>query len=231
MRKPAKAANSRRAMLALAVLCGSAAFAGRADAQGAASCPPMSGRQFKVSVGIDIPAPKLDRTRTRAMLGGFAPHGAGEAVLGLMRSKLDVESAATYGHTVGDAGACYWVERVEVKLRYQSLDLYVAKEYAPTGCAYRAILAHEQQHAEIARTYVNRYAPRIRMALTSLLIPKAEKPVLAATPEDAEARVNALLRRLVAPVVAELEREMEKAQAEIDTPRSYQAVQRQCADW
>ncbi|MSO71498.1 MAG: hypothetical protein EXQ88_05750 [Alphaproteobacteria bacterium] len=231
MRLLADAAKRGLTLVALAVLCGEGAYVGFGRAQPGPSCTPVSGRGYDVAVRIDVPAPKLDRSQTRAMLGGFAPHGAGQSVLGLMRGKLAVESLATYGHITTAAGTCIWVERVEVKLRYQSLDLFVAKEYAPTSCAYRAILAHEQQHAEIARTYVNRYAPRIRMALASLLIPKAEKPVPAATREAAEARVDGILERLVAPVVAELEQEMGKAQADIDSQRSYQAVQRQCPDW
>ena len=200
-------------------------------AQAGPACAAVADRGYDVSVRIEVPAPKLDRSQTRVALGGFAPHGPGQAILGVMRARLEVESTATYGRVAGAGGVCIWVERVEVLLRYRSLDLFVAKEYAPASCAYRAILAHEQQHAEIARTYVNRYAPRIRQALASLLIPKATKPVAAASRETAEAKVDAVLERLVAPVVGELEREMNKAQAAIDTPRSYQGVFRQCNDW
>lgn len=194
-------------------------------------CPPHDATAYSINVEADIPAARLDRSRSRAQLNGFAPHGKGGNVLGLMRAGYEFSMSSSYAYDEVDGGYCFWVDIVDVMLRYQSMDVYVAKEYRPGSCAYRAILAHEQTHVDIARTFVQRYRPRVRSALTSLRIPTARAPNFVNSIEQARVQSNTLLGQLLNPVIRQLEKSMNDAQAELDTPQSYRRVLRQCSDW
>ena len=202
------------------------------DARSDERCPPYDdGPGYGANVQVEIPKAKLDRSRSRNQLTGFSPHGRGVQVLGLTRAGYELSTTSNYAYYQVDGGNCFWVDNVDVVLRYQSMDVYVAKEYRPGSCACRAILAHEQQHVDIARSFVQRYRPCIRSALTSLRIPTARAPSFADSIDRAQARSNSLLQELLQPVYRQLERSMDVAQAEIDTPQAYRRVLRQCADW
>lgn len=231
MRRAHSAASSTSVKLALATLVALCLAPPHAAAQAIDGCAAPAESQFRVDVRLDVADVNLDRSKSRADLTEFSFHGPRAQVLGLMQADLDMETSATYKQTKATDGVCFWVELVEVVLRYQSMDVFVASEYSENSCAYHAIFRHEQDHVDVARNYLDRYAPRFRAALTSLLIPKPQSPKLVATEQESKSEVERLLEKLMRPVVAELRRELLAAQAELDTPQQYERVRRQCRKW
>ena len=225
---PATSAKLRLVIVAIATLC---LPPSHAAAQAIDGCAAPVEVQFRVDVRLDVADVTLDRSKSRAELTEFSFHGPQALVLGLMQADLDLQTSATYKQTQAAEGICFWVELVEVVLRYKSMDVFVASEYSENSCAYHAIFRHEQNHVAVARNYLDRFAPRFRAALTSLLIPKPQSPKLVATEEESKSEVERLLQKLLRPVVEDLRRELVGAQADLDTPRSYELVRRQCKNW
>jgi hypothetical protein len=196
-----------------------------------AFCRSQDGYGYDVDVTIELPEVRLDRSLSRAQLGGMALHGPNEQILGLTESNLEFAPVATYLTYPAEGGLCFWVGRIDVTLRYRSLDVYVAREYRSDSCAYRAILEHEKQHVTIARRNIQRYLPRIKSALASLIIPKARAPKLVASTAAGEADMERILDKLMTPIQNEIDAVLTREQAKIDTPRSYARVRGKCSDW
>jgi hypothetical protein len=182
-------------------------------------------------VRIEIPEVGVNHDLNLAELGDLSFHSPQEQVVGLMSSDLEIRTQAEYVTApVGDR-FCFWVDGISVVLRYQALDVYVAREYAPGSCPYNAILDHEQEHVAVARGQLDVYGPRFRSALASLLIPKPRSPILVDSPEDAKKKTQGLFEKLLAPISEELKTVMAEAQADLDTPQEYWRVRRRCPNW
>lgn len=225
MSLPSKS-RGRLAGLALALL--GPAWAGPALA---AVCPSESGT-YRVDVQIEMPPVTVHHDRSRAQLGLLAFHGPTNRVLGVTASKLRAGTATHYGNRpLEGEGVCFWVDHIEVMLRYEALDIYIASEYTRASCQYQAILTHENKHAEVARSYLDDYVQTIRSALASLSIPKPRDPRLVEHVTGAQQKTQATIESLLEPVLARLRKDMEEAQSRVDTPAEYRRVEKQCPKW
>jgi len=197
----------------------------------AAVCPSVSG-SYRVDVVIDLPPVNVYHDHSRAQLGLLAFHGPTDGVLGVTASNLRAGTSTRYGHRpLEGEGVCFWVESIEVGLRYEALDIYIVSEYTPGSCQYNAILSHEKKHAGVARAYLDDYVQVIRSALASLAIPKPRDPRLVETVSEAQEKTQATIAKLLDPVIAELRKSMEEAQNKIDSRAEYRRVEKQCAKW
>ena len=186
---------------------------------------------YDVNVRIEIPPAPVNRDLSIAELGELSFHGPRARVLGLTRTGLNIKTSAKYSAVPSDDVLCFWVNAVDVTLRYRIMEVYVAKEYDPGTCAYREILAHEEDHVRAARSNLERYASRVRSALTSLLIPTRRDPVEVASPDQAERQVEAISDELLEPVYREMIESLHESQAALDTPEEYRRVRRRCRKW
>lgn len=213
----------------LLLLCGLSLAPARPAA--ADECRAPAGAGFRVDVEVDIPPVRMNRNLNRSQLTQMSFHGPEASVLGLTNTRFEMEAGGDYRHYPLDDGFCFWVERIQVVLSYSNLDIYVASEYATHSCSYRAILAHEQEHAAIARKHIKGYEERIRGALSALSIPKASSPRRVASLEAADRDARRTILRLLHPIYVAMRNTMAKAQAVIDTPQSYRNVRKQCRNW
>ena len=202
-----------------------------AGAAAAGPCPAEPGAGYRIEAAVEIPPPRLRHDLGRAELGELAFHGPSERVLGLTASSVEIlVSTEAYSRTLG-GGACVWLERIVATLRYDALDIFVAREYPPTSCPYQAILAHERRHAEITRRHLQAFVQPVRSALSALAIPRPESPLRAASAAAGEARIRDLLAGLLAPLRKELAASMNQAQARVDSREEYRRVRSQCRNW
>ncbi len=202
-----------------------------AGAAAADPCPAEPGAGYRIEATVEMPPPRLRHDLSRAELGELAFHGPSDRVLGLTASSVEIlVSTEAFSRTDGD-GACVWLERIVATLRYDALDIFVAKEYPPTSCPYQAILAHERRHAKIARRHLQSFVQPVRSAFTALTIPRPESPLRAASAAAGEARIKDLLAGLLAPLRKRLAASMDRAQARVDTREEYRRVQSQCRNW
>ncbi len=223
-------AASAQATVAQATVA-QAAVAQATVAQAAADCPGDPDIDHDIKLKIDIPTPRLHHNLSIAELNRKALRGPGHRVLGL------VEAGLEFGWTVGfewqpwGAGYCFWVRRTELAIRQPSPDIYVAREYRRSSCAYRVVLAHERQHMKISREQINRYLPRLRWVLTSLRIPTGGRPIFVAFAEEAKAEVRGLMKELAEPLFREMGQALRAAHAKLDSPASYRRLRRKCKRW
>ncbi len=196
-----------------------------------AVCPSESG-SYRVDVLIEMPPVVTHHDRSRAQLGLLAFHGPTVRVLGVTASKLRAGTSTHYGNRpLEGEGTCFWVDHIEVMLRYEALDIYIASEYTRGSCQYQAILSHEKKHATVAQGYLDDYVQVIRSALASLAIPKPRDPRLVESVTEAQEKMQATIEKLLRPVITKLRKTMEEAQNRIDSRAEYRRVETQCPKW
>jgi hypothetical protein len=186
-------------------------------------CPGAPQERYRINVQTEIPPPKVNRSLGRGELGLMPGH------FGLTATALKIEYAANYAAEPYGDGHCFWVKQVDVLLRYETPDVYVAKEYETGSCNYEVILEHETEHVKVAQDHLKRYASRIGSALTSLLIPKRKSAIVVDSPEEAKRKVNEVLQRVIYPGYLELERGMDEAHEKLDTPDERRKMVLRCS--
>jgi hypothetical protein len=74
----------------------------------------------------------------------------GQSMMGLTASSTRAEISID-GPGLSDtaSGRECIAPKIEVDLSYQPLDVFVAREFHPASCAYRAVFAHELQHVKV----------------------------------------------------------------------------------
>jgi hypothetical protein len=158
-----------------------------------------------------------------AMKGERAP---GSYVLGLTRTESRV-AIGVQGRMLSDPSSGYEcvAPRLEIKLTYLPIVVYVGREFAPGSCSYREILAHEMRHLDIYLQYL----PQAEKAVGDALARRFEgKPLYAPA---GQAR-NLLQREIDSgwmPFVKNEMAKVERMQAAIDTPQEYARLGKVCA--
>ncbi len=201
------------------------------QAQAGETCPGAPQERYRVSVRIETPPPMVNHNLNRAELTWTSLHGMGDNVFGLHIQGTKVEYKAKYAAEPDKDGYCFWVRAIDVLLRYETPDIYVAREYRVGGCNYREILGHEMHHEKVARQVIKQYVRRFRSALTSLLIPKPKSAILVSSREDGKRKVNALLQKVIRPVYMDFRADLARQQAAVDAPDEYRKVRRRCKRW
>lgn len=222
---------ARRLLAPLAGLVLSLAGGSWTGLAAAAVCAPETG-SYRVEVEIDMPPVSIRHDLNRAELGQLAFHGPSNRVLGVTASSLSAATSTHYRHRpIQGEGLCLWVDRIEVTLRYEALDIYIASEFARGSCQYRAILSHENKHAAVARAHIDDHVESIRSALTSLTIPKPRAPRLVQSVAVSQAQIQSAIEALLDPVIERLRKNMAAAQQRVDSREEYRRVESQCATW
>lgn len=146
-------------------------------------------------------------------------------VLGLTRTESRVAVAAG-GTLLQDAASGYEcvAPRIDVKLYYVPIVVYVGSEFAPGSCAYREILAHEMRHL---KTYLD-HLPKVEARVSAALARRFEgKPLYAPSGQASALLQGELNTGWMAFIKGEMEK-VEPLQAAIDSAQEYARLGKVC---
>lgn len=194
-------------------------------------CPSYAKAPYNIHVRVEIPTSPINHSLSIKQLTQKTHHGPRSRILGLMQSDLRIKTRGHYNTDKIGNMYCFSVRAIDVILRYKTLQVYVAREYKRSSCAYRAILSHEKEHVSIARNNMEGFAPTIRAALTSHLIPTGANPIQVESAKAAAAKMQSISDELLKPVYDRMYKALRAAQGSLDSPRSYRRVRRQCSRW
>lgn len=170
---------------------------------------------------------RIDNTQSLHGLSGMKrDRTPGSFVLGLTRTESRVMVGIS-SRILSDPASGYEcvAPRLEVKLTYLPIVVYVGREFAPGTCAYREILAHELRHRDI---YLD-FLPRAEKVVGDALARRFQgKPLYAPA-----GQVRSLLQREIdsawLPFIKNEMVKVERLQAAIDTPQEYARLGKVCA--
>ena len=186
---------------------------------------------YDINVKIIFPKPRIDHKHSIAELGRISGLGHNVRALGLMKPDLVIETRPhAQGLPIGNK-FCFWITGFDVSLRYRRVDVFIAREYPVGSCQYKAVLEHEEEHVRVSRQNLEEFAPRIRRALTSLLIPTGQQPAKVVSAAAARRNVKGISDELLQPIYKEMMASLVRAQKDVDSPVEYARVQRKCKNW
>lgn len=110
---------------------------------------------------------QIDNTvSTRVLINRHAHASSGDMTLGLTSATSRIQMD-TDGKVLIDPDSkreCL-APQIEIELRYLPLHVYVAREFNPSGCPYRTVLAHEMDHVRLYIEHLPKVEARLRAAL------------------------------------------------------------------
>jgi len=165
----------------------------------------------------------LFREHTDAVVG---PH---ERALGITYSQtlFSLEGATTVKPVRG--GYCIYINKIEAEFGWKRMEVYVASDFKPGTCEYRAVLDHENQHVGVNNAALREFAPRFRATLEKVLTD--QQPVFSS---DGQAGTNAALEAVQDRMEGYLNQFQQLAaqrNAPLDSQSNYGETAKLCANW
>ena len=154
---------------------------------------------------------------------GWSPVGLTSTELGFsMNVRINAVPA-------GRGTYCGYLDTVNASFGYDKLTVYVARKYRPGSCHHASIMEHEKTHVLVFRRVLDQYAPRLERRLTTAAY--RLPPIVAASANQVASQIKDRLRREVQPLFREMNRELDRANAKLDTPENYKQEQARCDGW
>ena len=173
----------------------------------------------------------LGRDQIKALSDQVIGHvqGPWHVPLGLTHGATSARYETAFSYSKDRGMYCVSLTKAEISVGLVELTVYVSNEYARGTCQYEAIHAHEMNHVKRNQEVVKRYQERIRKALSRVI--RAKRVIRVYNKAQARSAYVLEFKRAVKTLLRDLIAEQGRANAQIDTERSYRAIFAQCPDW
>ncbi len=203
----------------------------------AASCAFPDQRNVNVTINRNDGKVVLNNERSRDNLrrmqrqsGRSNAFGSAWTPVGLTLTELKYQMRLNIEAVpISNSSYCARLTDVEADLGYDELRVYIARKFRPGSCAHRSINDHELTHVAVFREALNRFYPRLQHRLQRAATEM--RPVRASSPESAASYLRKRLSAVVKPLFLEMNRELDRNNAQLDTPERYRQEQALCTDW
>ncbi len=186
--------------------------------------------RFSTQIGKVVLHHEFDRDQIRRMHEQQRSLAKGWHPIGLTRGEIKyTTNVAVKTYTMGKNKHCAHLASVEAKVGHDDLHIYIANRYRPGSCQYQSILAHEQMHVRAFQDAIQKHAPRMEAHLHKVVT--GLPPMTAASPESAAARFRDRMQRELQPFFRDMNRDIDAANAALDSEENYRREQTQCAAW
>jgi hypothetical protein len=161
----------------------------------------------------------IDLSRSIQDLTTRQSHPWGREVTGLVTADLRSEVAITARALADRSGSRYCLRPdVTVRLAYEPMVVYVAREHTPESCAHRLTLEHERKHVRVYEQFLVDVREDLRAQLLAKL---GSGPLVFGGAAEANAAVRTLLEQTLAPFVRDAMQEVVELQKLVDSEREY----------
>jgi hypothetical protein len=207
--------RSHQLLIAVAALLAALVlfFWPRSAAAGAGEAPPSFEQRcesaMRPNINVSATAPSyvlINNLSTRVLNTRGSYASASHFIMGMTagrtRADIDIDGPALIDTASGRE--CI-APRIDVMLRFEPLDVYVAREFPPQSCAYREVFKHEMQHVRIYAEQLKRIETLVK---NELMDRYAGRPLYAPTGkglETLQAQVNSWLGPLLRDELAKVE--------------------------
>ena len=130
---------------------------------------------------------------------------------------------------IGSNQYCGQLSKINARLGYGKLKIFIARKYRPGSCHYQSILEHENRHVAVFRKTLIKYAPRVERRLERAA--NTLGTVIASSADRTASILQKKLQRELKPLFREMDREMDFRNSKLDSPQNYQKEQARCSQW
>jgi len=165
-----------------------------------------------------------DFTRSIGELTSRGGHRAGTVVLGLVETEMRSEASLGLNGVKQHFRGRYCMRpNVTVKLAFEPMTLFVAKEQPEGSCAFRITMEHELKHITVYQDYLEEFGAQMREDIGRAL---GNEIVYLGTRSEADAHVRAILEKTLSPYMQAVQEEVRARQARVDSPTEYARLDR-----
>lgn len=133
---------------------------------------------------------------------------------------------------LGSSRTCAWLEGLEVDFSYDTLEVYLSKEYPEGTCEHFQLRRHELDHVDVHRRLHAAYAERLKAALAGAPgLPTKANPAAVEDQQAAERLADKVIQQVTGPLFQAFDEELKAEQARLDTPEAYRVLQSLCGGW
>ena len=209
--------------------------AAQSGSRSGTACPLVKGG-VKISIGVDTGRITYKHRLSKRELAKRVRRSRGKTLsayeqpLGL--TVWSTEYALKYRPQVVQLGAreyCALMDSVRLDLIITDMNVYVVGDYPRGSCQYAAVLAHEHDHVDVARSVMTRYRGHFEAQIWS--VADRLQPVIATSADRAVKGVYRQFDLVIKPLFKQMVREMTLLNNAIDAPRSYQQLFSLCSRW
>lgn len=162
---------------------------------------------------------------TRILSTRSGDASAKHSVMGMTASRTLAEISLDGPTLIDPSGARECIApHIDVFLRFEPLDVYIAREFSLHSCAYREVLKHEMQHVKI---YADGLARIERMVHGELTLRYGGKPHYAKAGQGLDS-LQEQLNALLSPMLREQLAQVEVMQARLDSTEATETLSRAC---
>jgi hypothetical protein len=171
-----------------------------------------------------------DKNDLIALNRSFGQGIAGWSPVGLTLADRGMTIGVTVrSEKLPDGWYCSEVSSVHASIQYNSIDVYIAREYRRGTCQYNAILDHERRHVGVFHDTLAEFAPRIERKLYAAL--NKMKPKHNRDHERAAKNLQTTLEKALSPLFLEMDRVTTSRNARLDTKENYTKELENCLSW
>jgi hypothetical protein len=184
----------------------------------------------KIKVKLVRKEPAFHHDKSIASLTKYSSNGSEDIytsthrTLGVTVSRPSLKTQIQYYSSVDKK--CLFLSEYDIIVTFTSFHVYVAKEYKNGGCAYNAVLKHENQHVAIEKQQLEALVQRLRASVTEV------EPKLKNISANSAKGLNAAASKLITPIFKRegniYRAKSAKENGKIDTSYSYAAVHASC---
>jgi hypothetical protein len=171
-----------------------------------------------------------DFSRSIDDLTARGAHSAGTIILGLVETQVRSEAKFGLNGIKQNFRDRYCMRpSVEIRLAFQPMRLFVAKEHPEGSCAFRVTMEHELKHIAVYQEYLADFAAQVQVDLSREL---GDRILYFASPAAADAHVEAAIAQTLKPYLEGVQDEVKARQKRVDSAEEYArlgAMQNWCA--
>lgn len=147
--------------------------------------------------------------------------------MGLTTYKPVIEISFPVTLVQTDGGlACAVVNKLDVRLGYRDVTVYVAREIPRNTCGFDEVFRHEMRHVEVNRSMLQSYLPIVSGRLREHL--KLNGVIRQENPDYAVSELRGRLKQIVEETMREMDRENVERQLAIDSREEYARISNAC---
>lgn len=209
------------------------AMAGTGDAR-QPGCT-LSMAQARLAVELNVPETKYITRLNAQAIARISGGGIHKSIPGWRQAGLTSarEAAAikltTRSSPVVGQGFCTVIEQLDVTIGYDSMEVYIASEYAEGSCEYRVIKSHELNHVLINLSTLKNFRQDVERELKTYVAQLS--PMINDNPEQVIERLKTVLYDRLKLILRPMAVARFKAHMEIDSRSSYRRAQSRCQGW
>ncbi len=188
----------------------------------------------QVNVAKDLGRVVYDHSKSKSEFSSIAGSGTkiSPNTLGLTVTNLQIDGTTETNTSKVAGGYLVYLVSANMQLFYGDIIVLIDKKYPVGSCEYNAIIAHENKHVGIARLIIDFYTPYVKKEIERIV--KTLDPVVVRTTANANAvnmRYSREIQEQLKPLLSLINEQLDKGNAQLDTPQNYQKDTANCSNW